>query len=87
MVIRVENETDEEYEFKFQRVPAGLTGKQFLSQPSRDPGIPWGGLAGVPPRGTVTTTIDFAPGEYVLGTWPPIRHPTSQLITVAGARR
>jgi len=83
VVIRVENETDEEYELKFQRLPAGLTGKEFLSQPaSAGPAVPWAGLSGVPPRGVVTTTIEFAPGEYVLGTWPPIRHPTSQAIMV-----
>jgi hypothetical protein len=41
----------------------------------------------VPPRQAVTTTIDFEPGEYVLGTWPPIRHPTSQVVTVTQARR
>ena len=88
MVIRVENATDEEYEFKFQRVPSGLTGTQFLSQPpSAGPGVPWGGLSGVPPRGVVMTTIDFEPGEYVVGTWPPIRHPTSQVITVTPGRR
>ena len=33
------------------------------------------------------TTIGFQPGEYVIGTRPPIRHPTSQVITVAAARR
>jgi len=88
MVIRVENETREEYEFRFQRVPSGLTGKQFLSQPpSSGPGVPWGGLSSVPQGRVVTTTIDFEPGEYVVGTWPPIRHPTSQVITVAPGRR
>lgn len=87
VVIRVENETDKDYEFKFQRVRPGLTAKQFLAQPPGDPGIPWGGLGSVPPSRTVTTTIDFEPGEYILGTWPPIRHATSRVITVAGARR
>jgi hypothetical protein len=88
VVIRVENETDKDYEFKFQRVPAGLTSAQFLAQPpTAGPGVPWGGLSSVPPRAVVTTTIDFEPGEYVLGTWPPIRHPTSRAITVAARRQ
>ena len=86
-VIRVENETDKDYEFKFQRVPAGLTSAEFLAQPpSTGPGVPWGGLSSDPPRAVVTTTIDFEPGEYILGTWPPIRHPTSRAITVAAGR-
>jgi hypothetical protein len=88
MVIRVENETDTDYEFKFQRVPAGLTSTQFLVQPATDgPGVPWGGLSSVPPRAVVTTTIEFEPGEYIMGTRPPIRHPTSQAITVAARRQ
>jgi hypothetical protein len=88
VVIRVENETDEEYEFKFHRVPTGLTGKEFLAQPAdAGPGVPWGGLTSVPPRSAVTTTISFDHGEYVVGTWPPIRHPLSQIVTVAPSRR
>ena len=88
VVIRVENETEEDYEFKFQRVPTGLTGKEFLAQPAdAGPGVPWGGLTSVPPRSAVTTTIRFDHGEYVVGTWPPIRHPMSQIVTVAPNRR
>src|SRR5688500_6854994 len=84
VVIRVENETDTDYEFKLQRMRPGLTGKQFLAQgPGAGPGVPWGGLSSVPPRSAVTTTNDFEPGEYVMGTRVSIRHPTSQVITVA----
>ncbi|MEO7823065.1 MAG: hypothetical protein ABIS15_05615, partial [Gemmatimonadaceae bacterium] len=87
-VIRVQNATDQDYEFKFQQVPAGKTGKEFLAQPATEgPGIPWGGLASVPPRAVVITTIDFEAGQYILGTRPAIRHETSQVITVTAARR
>jgi len=87
-LIPFENETEEDYEFKFQRVPTGLTGKEFLAQPAdAGPGVPWGGLTSVPPRSAVTTTIGFDHGEYVVGTWPPIRHPMSQIVTVAPNRR
>lgn len=82
-VIRVENTTDKDYEFKFQRMLPGVTGKEFLLQSADTPGLPWGGLGSVPPKAVVTTTIDFEPGDYVLGTWPRIRHPTSQVISVA----
>lgn len=82
-VIRVENTTATDYEFKFQRVPTGLTGKDFLAQRgTAGPGIPWGGLGSVPEHSAVTTTIDFEPAEYILGTHPPIRHATSQVVTV-----
>jgi len=85
-VIRVENTTDKEYEFKFQKVPSGVTGREFLAQSADEgPGIPWGGLGSVPPNAVVTTTIDFPPGDYILGTWPPIRHATSQVVSVAAS--
>lgn len=84
-VIRVENLTDKDYEFKFQSVPAGRTGKEILSESADEgPGIPWGGLSSVPPGGVVTTTIDFEPGEYILGTRSQIRHASSQVVTVPG---
>ncbi|MEJ7813362.1 MAG: hypothetical protein WKG32_23340 [Gemmatimonadaceae bacterium] len=87
-VIRVENVTDKDYEFKFQRIPPGRTGKDFLAQPpSAGPGTPWGGLASVPPGASVTTTMDFEPGEYIVGTWPAIRHQTSQVVTVVARRK
>jgi hypothetical protein len=82
-IIRVENETDSEYEFKIHRMPADLRAEDFLRQPSSaGPGISWGGLASVPPHTTVLTTIDFEKGEYVAGTWPRIRHKMSQVIVV-----
>ncbi len=87
-VIRVENATDKSFEFKFQRVPAGQTAKEFLAATGgAGPGIPWGGLSDVPARDTLTTTMDFTPGEYILGTWPSIRHATSQVVTVQSARK
>lgn len=88
VVIRVENTTDEDLEFKFQRVPDGLTGKEFLTQPpGSGPGTPAGGLSSVPPRMSVITTLDFTPGEYIVGTQPAIRHVTSQIVTVAPRSR
>ena len=86
-VIRVRNTTAKDYEFKFQKVPVGSTGREMLADSSSiDPGIPWGGLSSVPAGATVTTTIDFDPGEYLLGTHPPIRHPTSQIVKVSQRR-
>lgn len=86
-VIRVVNTTSREYEFKFQRMAAGTSAREFLAQPaSAGPGIPWGGLGNVPAGATVITTVDVEPGEYVLGTWPPIRHETSQAFVVAAPR-
>ena len=83
-VIRVENATDREYEFKFQRVMPPLTASAFMAQrESIEPGLVWGGLSSVPAGGTVTTTMEFEPGEYVVGTWPPIRHRTSVVFIVA----
>lgn len=82
--ISVTNETKRGAEFKFQRMPDGLTAKAFLAQPAAaGPAVPWGGLASVPPGRTVVTTIDFEPGEYVLGTRPAMRHATSRAIIVA----
>ena len=87
-VIRVENTTDKSYEFKFQRMDSTMTAKDFLAQPAGDgPGTPWGGLGEVPPHGSVMTTIDFPSGEYVVGTHPPIRHPTSQALLINAPRR
>lgn len=83
LVIRVENETSDDLEFKFQRVPDGMTGKEFLAQPpGAGPGTPGGGLSSVPPRASVITTLDFRAGEYIVGTRPSIRHATSQIVTV-----
>ena len=84
VTMRVQNESDEDLEFKFQRVPAGVTGKAFLAQTrGTGPGIPAGGLSSVPPRASVITTLDFRPGEYIVGTHASIRHVTSQVVTVA----
>ncbi|MEO7714460.1 MAG: hypothetical protein ABIV10_16225 [Gemmatimonadaceae bacterium] len=84
MVLRVQNESAEDLEFKFQRVPPGLTGKNFLAQPREmGPGIPAGGLSSVPPRTSVITTLDFTAGEHIVGTHPSIRHATSQVVIVA----
>jgi len=86
--IRVENATDKDYEFKFQRVPREQTAQQFLSQPpGAEPGIPWGGLGSVPPGASILTTLDFEAAEYIVGTRPSIRHETSQIIVVAAKRR
>ena len=82
-VIRVENATDRMREFKFHQMRAGVTGQEFLAQPPGEPGVVWGGLADVPPGGSVTTTIDFEPGEYVVGSAMGIRHATSRAVTVA----
>lgn len=82
VVFRVENERNEDLEFKFQRVPPGLTGKEFLAARGIS-GIPGGGLASVPPHATVITTLDFIAGEYIVGTRPAIRHATSQVVIVA----
>lgn len=87
-VIRVENATDKSFEFKFQRMNAPITGKEFLAQGGADgPATPWGGLGDVPPNSTVMTTIDFEPGEYVVGTHPSIRHATSQVVVVRATGR
>ena len=82
-LIRVENATQKDYEFKFQQVPAGMTGKEFLAQKAGGPGKPWGGLASVPSGSSILTTIAFEPAQYILGTRPAIRHETSQVIVVA----
>ena len=31
------------------------------------PRVIWGGLADVPPGGSVTTTMTFEPGDYLVG--------------------
>lgn len=86
MVLRVQNESAEDVEFKFQRVPPGLTGKDFLAQPrGMGPGIPAGGLSSVPPKASVITTLDFMAGEHIVGTHASIRHATSQVVMVASA--
>jgi hypothetical protein len=85
-LIRVENTTRKDYEFKFQQVPAGMTGKDFLAQRAAGPGKSWGGLGSVPPGSSILTTIDFEPAEYIVGTRPAIRHETSQVIVVARGR-
>lgn len=88
VVIRVVNETNDDLEFKFQRVPDGLTGREFLAQaPCAGPGTPGGGLSSIPSRASVITTLDFSAGEYVVGTHPSIRHSTSQVVTVVSGTR
>lgn len=84
VMMRVQNESDEDLEFKFQRVPAGVSGKAFLAQErGTGPGAPAGGLSSVPPRASVITTLDFKPGEYIVGTHASIRHATSRVVAVA----
>jgi hypothetical protein len=82
-VIRVENTMARMREFKFHRMPSGVTGLEFLTQPPGEPGVIWGGLSDVPAGGSVTTTIDFELGEYVVGSAMGIRHATSRVVTVA----
>lgn len=87
-IIQVENATNARREFKFKRVPDGMTGKEALAG-KRDggEGPPVGGLASVPPGMTVVTTIDFEPGEYIVGTRPAILHETSRTFTVTSRPR
>ena len=85
-ILRVENTTDKGKEFKFQRPPAGATASEFLAKPNGGPGLVWGGLSNVPPGGSVTTTMEFEAGEYIVGTWPALRHPTSRVISVTPNR-
>ena len=82
VVVRVENETDEDLEFKFQRVPVGQTGAEFLATRGAGPGTSAGGLSSVPTRASVVTTLDLTSGEYIVGTHMSIRHATSQVVTV-----
>lgn len=83
VAIRVRNETDEDLEFIFLRMPAGLTARTFLATKGANPGTGAGGLSSVPPRASVITTVDLAAGEYVVKTHANARHPTSQALTVA----
>lgn len=85
-VIRVDNASDRRKEFKFARMRTGVTGKDFLAQVDSSPAIGWGGLSDVPAGGSVTTTIDFEPGEYVVGTGQNFRSPTSRVVIVAARR-
>jgi hypothetical protein len=86
VVMRVVNETDKDLEFKFQRPPDGVSGKEFLTTPQvLTSATAGGGLSSVPARTSVITTLDFKAGDYVVGTKPAIRHPTSQVVTVAAA--
>ncbi|MBA3405271.1 MAG: hypothetical protein H0U13_11420, partial [Gemmatimonadaceae bacterium] len=86
-VIRVENTTSSRLEFKFMRPPNGVTAREFLAAKGDHDGRPAGGLSSVPQGMTVTTTIDFEPGEYIVGTWASIRHETSRAFTIAHRRR
>lgn len=86
-VIQVENATARRGEFKFRRVPDGMTGKEALAgKPNGGEGPPVGGLSSVPPGKTVTTTLDFEPGEYIVGTRPSMLHQTSRAFVVARRR-
>ncbi len=86
-VIHVLNETARAAEFKFQRMRPGVTGRAFLAQsPEAGPALQWGGLGNVPAGGELLTTIDFAPGEYVLTTWPAPRHKTSRVVIIPNVR-
>lgn len=81
VVVRVDNQSSDDHELKVRLVPDGMTGAQFLAQPGVQ-GEPAGGLSSVPPKGTVITTLDLRPGEYVIGTHTSIRHPTSRALSV-----
>ena len=85
-VIRVDNATDRRKEFKFARMRAGVTGKDFLAQSDSSAALGWGGLSDVPAGGSVMTTMDFEPGEYVVGTMQSFRSPTSRVVIVAARR-
>jgi hypothetical protein len=83
VAIRVVNESDADLEFKWQRMPDGITAKAFLAQPpGAGPGIPLGGLSSVPGHGSVITTLTLTAGEYVVATHAAIRHATSRPVTV-----
>ncbi len=85
LVVGVDNETGEDLESKFQRVPPGITATAFLAQAKgSEPGTPAGGLSSVPPRASVITTLHVTAGEYIVGTHASIRHITSEVVTVAG---
>ena len=84
VVIRVDNQSDDDLEFKFVRMRDDLTAKAFLAQPAGGgPGIPAGGLSSVPPGASLITTMNFTAGEYVVATHAAARHATSRGVTVA----
>lgn len=81
VVVRVDNQSNDDHELKVRLVPDGMTGAQFLAQPGVQ-GESAGGLSSIPPKGTVITTLDLRPGEYVIGTHTSIRHPTTRALSV-----
>lgn len=86
VVIRVQNRTERNAEFRFMRVPDGVTAAAFLSQPQgAEPGVSAGGLSMVPPGRSLITTIDVTRGEYIVGT-QSARHATSRVVTVSARR-
>lgn len=87
-VIRVENSTDRNWEFKFQRIPDGMTGIEFLAQTAdAEPGVSIGGLSSVPPGRSVITTLEFTRGEFIVGTHSAMRHASSRAFVVSRGRR
>lgn len=81
VVFRVDNQGVDDIEFKLRRVPAGMTGAEYLAQQGVL-GEPAGGLSSVPPKASVITTVDLRPGDYIFGTHASIRHATSMVVRV-----
>jgi len=71
-VIRVVNETAKSYEFIVARVRKGRSAEEVAkwtrAAGTTHPFDPLGGLSDVPPGATLTTTIFFEPGTYLLWT-------------------
>ncbi len=87
-VVRVENLTDRNWEFKFQRIPDGMTGVEYLAQTGEaEPGVSIGGLSSVPPGQSLITTLEFTRGEFAVGTHASMRHATSRAFVVNAGRR
>lgn len=71
-IVRVDNAGAKGYEFVVRRVLPGSTAAEAIAwRRDRSTGAqPFeliGGISDVPPGGSVTTTIAFAPGEHVVG--------------------
>lgn len=83
VAFRAVNETNDDLEFIFLRMPAGVAGKTFLAATGANPATGAGGLSSVPPHASVITTLNLTAGEYVVKTHANARHPTSLAVTVA----